>query len=178
MSPVFYLWPGDSPVFLIEQYPNLVISRSFSKNFGLAGLRLGFAVSSNKNIDEIARYLQNFRVNKMAEIAGMRVLKYLDYFQDIWQKIAHTRDYFAKGLSDIGIVALPSKSNFVLADFLTEKKTRQVWHYLREENVFTVAAWEKEFSGLDNHYIRFTISNNEEMAYVLELLQRFLRNTF
>jgi histidinol-phosphate aminotransferase len=173
-----YEYLGESVVDLIGQYPNLVISRSFSKNFGLAGLRLGFAVSSNRNIDEISRYLQNFRVNKMAEIAGMKVLKYLDYFQYIWQKIAHTRDYFAKGLSDIGIVVLPSKSNFVLADFLTEEKTRQVWCYLREENVFTVAAWEKEFSGLDNHYIRFTISNHEEMTYVLELLQRFQRNTF
>ncbi len=173
-----YEYLGESVVDMIEQYPNLVISRSFSKNFGLAGLRLGFAVSSTRNIDEIARYLQHFRVNKMVEIAGIKVLKYLDYFQDIWQKIAHTRDFFAKGLSDIGIVVLPSKSNFVLADFLTEEKTRQVWHYLREENIFTIAAWEKEFSGLDNHYIRFTISNNEEMAYVLELLQRFQRNTF
>ena len=172
-----YEYLGESVVDLIGQYPNLVISRSFSKNFGLAGLRLGFAVSSRRNIDEIARYLQHFRVNRMAEIAGIKVLSYLDHFQDIWQKIAHTRDFFARGLSEMGIVVLPSKSNFVLADFLTEEKTRQVWYYLREENVFTVAAWEEEFSGLDNHYIRFTISNHEEMDYALKLLQRFQNNT-
>ena len=173
-----YEYLGESVVDLIEQYPNLIISRSFSKNFGLAGLRLGFAVSSANNILEIARYSQPFRVNKMAEIAGIKVLKYLDYFQNIWQEIVRTRECFVSRLQDMGIIALPSKTNFVLTDFVTEEKTRQVWQYLREENVFTVAAWETEFTGLDSHYLRFTVSNHEEMAYVLELLERFQKNAF
>ncbi len=168
-----YEYSGESVVDLIGQYPNLVISRSFSKNFGLAGLRLGFAVSSTKNITEIAQYSQHFRVNKMAEIAGIKVLKYIDYFQGIWQEIARTREYFVSRLQDMGIIALPSKTNFVLVDFVTGEKARQVWQYLREENVFTVAAWEVEFTGLDNRYLRFAISNHEEMAYVLELLEKF-----
>lgn len=168
-----YEYLGESVVDLIGQYPNLVISRSFSKNFGLAGLRLGFAVSSTKNITEIAQYSQHFRVNKMAEIAGIKVLKYIDYFQGIWQEIARTREYFVSRLQDMGIIALPSKTNFVLVDFVTGEKARQVWQYLREENVFTVAAWEVEFTGLDNRYLRFAISNHEEMAYVLELLEKF-----
>lgn len=172
-----YEYLGESVVDLIEQYPNLVISRSFSKNFGLAGFRLGFAVSSNKNIFEISRYGQQFRVNKMAEMAGIKVLKYLDYFQNIWQEIARTRDFFIDGLKDLNIIVLPSKANFVLVDFTTEEKARKIWHFLREEKVFVVAGWEQEFSGLDNQYIRFTIGNREEMSLVLELLKRFSGNT-
>ncbi len=172
-----YEYLGESVVDLIEQYPNLVISRSFSKNFGLAGFRLGFAVSSSKNIFEISRYGQQFRVNKMAEMAGIKVLKYLDYFQNIWQEIARTRDFFIAGLKDLNIIVLPSKANFVLVDFTTEEKARKIWHFLREEKVFVVAGWEQEFSGLDNQYIRFTIGNREEMSLVLELLKRFSGNT-
>ena len=171
-----YEYLGKSVVDLIEQYPNLVISRSFSKNFGLAGLRLGFIISAKNNIRGIAHYCQHFRVNKMAEIAGIKVLNYLDYFQKIWQEIAQIRNFFIAGLREKDIISFPSHTNFVLADFISEEKTRKVWQYLKKEKVYTFAAWEEEFSGLDKHYIRFTISNREEMAYVLELLDRFLKN--
>ena len=110
-------------------------------------------------------------------MAGIKVLKYLDYFQNIWQEIARTRDFFIAGLKDLNIIVLPSKANFVLVDFTTEEKARKIWHFLREEKVFVVAGWEQEFSGLDNQYIRFTIGNREEMSLVLELLKRFSGNT-
>ncbi len=173
-----YEYLGESVVDLIEQYPNLVISRSFSKNFGLAGLRLGFAISLPQNISKIAHYGQHFRVNKMAEVAGIKVLKYRDYFQKIWQEIAQTRDFFITGLREIGIKVFPSQTNFVLADFITEEQTRKVWQYLRKEKVYTFAAWGEEFSGLDRHYLRFTIGYRSDMAYVLELLERFTKKCF
>ena len=168
-----YEYLGESVVDLIEEYPNLVISRSFSKNFGLAGFRLGFAVSSTRNIAKIAHYCQHFRVNKMAEMAGIKVLKYLAYFQEIWEEIARVRDQFINGLQQMGIMVFPSRANFVLADFVSLENTKKVWQYLRKEGVYTFAAWGEEFSGLDEHYIRFTISNQQEMDYVLTLLERF-----
>jgi histidinol-phosphate aminotransferase len=168
-----YEYLGESVVDLVQEYPNLVISRSFSKNFGLAGFRLGYAVSSTRNIAEIAHYCQHFRVNKMAEIAGIKVLKYLAYFQKIWEEIAKVRGQFIDGLQQIGIMVFPSQSNFVLVDFVSQEKTRKVWQYLKKEGVYTFPAWGEEFSGLDHHYIRFTISNQQEMDYVLTLLERF-----
>jgi len=168
-----YEYLGESVVDLIQEYPNLVISRSFSKNFGLAGFRLGFAVSSTRNIAKIAHYCQHFRVNKMAEIAGIKVLKYLAYFQEIWEEIARVRDQFINGLQQMGIMVFSSRANFVLADFVSLENTKKVWQYLRKEGVYTFAAWGEEFSGLDEHYIRFTISNQQEMDYVLTLLERF-----
>ncbi len=171
-----YEYLGETVVDLVEQYPNLVISRSFSKNFGLAGLRLGFAVSSSVNIIKIARYCQHFRVNKMAEIAGIKVLKYLDYFQAVWQKVAKVREQFINRLQQLDIMAFPSRTNFVLADFVTREKTEHLWQYLRKEHVYTFAAWGEEFSGLDKHYIRFTIGNQQEMDYTLMLLGRYQKN--
>ncbi len=171
-----YEYIGESVADLIEQFPNLVISRSFSKNFGLAGLRLGFAISSVKNIEEISRYCQKFRVNKMAEIAGIKVLNYLDYFQKAWQEIALVREFFIDGLKNTGITPFPSKTNYVLVDFINQKKARNIWQYLRKENVFTFASWEGEFSGLDSHFIRFAISNHEDMSHVLQLLEKFQNN--
>lgn len=168
-----YEYLGESAVDLIEQYSNLVISRSFSKNFGLAGYRLGFAVSSITNIEKISKYCQHFRVNKMAEIAGTKVLKYLDYYQNIWQEVAMTREQFIRGLHQIGVKAFPSRTNFVLADFISREATSKIWQYLKKEGVYTFAAWGEEFSGLDKHYIRFTISRKREMDYVLILIDQY-----
>ncbi len=167
---------GESVIDLIEQYPNLVISRSFSKNFGLAGFRLGFAVSSPLNIKKIANYCQHFRVNKMAEIAGMSALKYLDYYKHKWQEIGQTRNQFIDGLRQMKLKVFFSHTNFVLVDFITKEKTNRVWSYLKREGVHTFPAWGEEFSGLDNHYIRFTIGNQKEMSFVLMLLKDFQKS--
>jgi len=168
-----YEYLGDTVVDMVDQYPNLVISRSFSKNFGLAGLRLGFAVSSLVNIAEISRYCQHFRINKIAELAGTKVLKYLDYYKEIWQEVARVREQFIIGMQQLNIKVFTSQTNFILADFLTSENTRRVWSYLKREGVYTFAAWGEEFSGLDQHYIRFTIGNQQEMSYVLLLLGQY-----
>ncbi|MBN2394880.1 MAG: aminotransferase class I/II-fold pyridoxal phosphate-dependent enzyme [Candidatus Atribacteria bacterium] len=166
-----YEYLGDTMVDLIHQYPNLVVIRSFSKNFGLAGFRLGFAVSSAQNIEKISRFCQCFNVNKMAEIAGIKVLKYLNYYKRVWQAIEKIRNNFIQGLLQLEVKAFPSKANFILVDFITEENTKRVWNDLKKNNVHTFAAWDGEFSGLENHYIRFTVGNKEEMDYVLKLLR-------
>jgi len=172
-----YEYLEETVADLIDKYPNLVISRSFSKNFGLAGLRLGFTIANPNNIKRIAGYYQHFRVNKMAEIAGIRVLKYLDYYKTIWQEIAKARKLFIKGLHQINIKAFSSKANFVLVDFISKKETEKVWHYLQSKRVYVFPAWGDEFSGLDNHYIRFAIGNRSEMDYVLNLLDKYQRSS-
>lgn len=168
-----YEYLGETVADLIDKYQNLVISRSFSKNFGLAGFRLGFTIASPKNIKNIDRYCQQFRVNRMAEIAGIKVLKYLNYYKEIWQEVARVRNQFITSLHQINIMAFPSKSNFVLVDFITQENTKSVWQYLRKEGVYAFAAWEDEFSGLENHYIRFTIGTQQEMDYTLMLLNQY-----
>lgn len=171
-----YEYLGETVVDLIDQFPNLVILRSFSKNFGLAGLRLGFVISSSKNIKKISHFCQCFRVNKMAEIAGIKVLNYLDYYKNIWQEVEKIREKFIQGLSQLNIKAFSSKTNFVLVDFVTQENTKRVWNYLKKENVYTFAAWGGEFSGLEKHYIRFTIGKQKEMDYVLMLLHYYQEN--
>jgi histidinol-phosphate aminotransferase len=82
-----YEYLGETIVNLIDKYKNLIISRSFSKNFGLAGLRLGFAISNPQNIKKLTVFGQHFRVNRMAEKSAAKVLKYLDYYQEVWERV-------------------------------------------------------------------------------------------
>lgn len=170
-----YEYLGETVVDLIDKYENLIISRSFSKNFGLAGLRLGFAISNPQNIKRLAIFCQYFRVNRMAEKAAGKVLKYLDYYQEVWEKIKKVRDEFVRQINELGFFAYNSKANFVLVEFKDKKETERVWEYLKEKGIYTLPGWENEFSGLDDQFIRFTIGEEWEMDRVVAVFSDYVK---
>ncbi len=172
-----YEYLGETVVDLIDKYENLIISRSFSKNFGLAGLRLGFAISNSRNIKKLAVFGQYFRVNRMAEKAAGKVLKYLDYYQEVWGKMKKVRDKFIGQINELGFSAYDSKANFVLVEFKNKKETEKVWKYLKEKGIYTLPGWENEFSGLDDNFIRFTIGEEWEMDKVVEVLSDYVKKS-
>jgi len=172
-----YEYLGETIVDLIDKYKNLVISRSFSKNYGLAGLRLGFAISNPQNIKKLATFGQYFRVNRIAEKAAEKVLKYLDYYQQNWGKIKKVRDKFVRQINGLGFFAYDSKANFVLVEFKNKNETERVWKYLKENGIYTLPGWENEFSGLKNNFIRFTIGEEWEMNKVIEVLLDYVKKS-
>ena len=173
-----YEYLGETVVDLIDKYENLIISRSFSKNFGLAGLRLGFAISNPQNVKKLAAFGQYFRVNRIAEKAAGEVLKYLDYYQEVWEKIKKARDKFVRQINELGFFAYDSQANFVLVEFKNKKETERVWKYLKEKDIYTLAGWENEFSGLGDQFIRFTIGEEWEMDRVVEVLIDCIKKSY
>ena len=172
-----YEYLGETVVDLVGKYENLIISRSFSKNFGLAGLRLGFAISNPQNIKKLAAFGQHFRVNRMAEKTAGKVLKYLDYYQEVWKKMKKVRDKFVKQINELGFFAYDSKANFVLVEFKNKEETERVWKYLKEKGIYTLAGWENEFSGLRDQFIRFTIGEEWEIDKVFEVLYDYVKKS-
>ncbi len=172
-----YEYLGETVVNLIDKYENLIISRSFSKNFGLAGLRLGFAISNPQNIKKSDAFGQYFRVNRMAEKAAGAVLKYLDYYRKAWEKIKKVRDKFVRQMNELGFSAYDSKANFVLVEFKNKEETERIWKYLKEKSIYTLPSWEDEFSGLDDQFIRFTIGDEWEMDKVVEVLSDYVNRS-
>ena len=170
-----YEYLGETVVNLIDKYENLIISRSFSKNFGLAGLRLGFAISNPQNIKRLAIFCQYFRLNRMAEKAAEKVLKYLDYYRKAWGKIKKVRDKFVRRINELGFSAYDSKANFILVEFKNKEETERVWKYLKGKGIYTLPGWENEFSGLDDQFIRFTIGEEWEMNRVVEVLSDYVK---
>jgi len=169
-----YDYLGKTVIDLIDKYPNLIISRSFSKSFGLAGLRLGFAISNSHNIKKLAAFGRYFRVNRIAEKAAGEVLKHLDYYQEAWKKIKKVRDNFVRQINELGFFAYNSKSNVVLVEFNNKKETERVWKYLKEKGVYTTPGWDKnEFSGLGDQFIRFTVGAEWEMDRVVKILTKY-----
>jgi len=100
---------------LIKKYPNLFITRSFSKAYGLAGLRVGFGIGSPKIINLLNRLRQPFNVNLFAQELAVLALKDNDFIKHTVSRNKIIRDEMTKEISSKGILCLPSMANFVLA---------------------------------------------------------------
>ncbi|MGQ9788685.1 MAG: pyridoxal phosphate-dependent aminotransferase [Candidatus Hadarchaeaceae archaeon] len=168
----YYEYTGKTVVDLVKKHENLIVLRSFSKNFGIAGLRLGVAISRPENIRKIERIRQPFNVNRMAEKAGLIVLKHKNEYKKIWQRVLKTGRKFAAEIKKMGYRPFPVNTNFVLVDFLDEKKASELFLKLKNSGIETYPGWsDEDFEGDLNHHIRFAVSTEKHMKLAVEVLK-------
>lgn len=106
---------GETVMGQIQNNPNLIVMRTFSKAFGMAALRLGYLLGQPSTIELLNRARQPFNVNTMTQRAGVLALEYLeDYNEQIRSLVQETQIIYEtlKGIS--GIKVFPTGANFVL----------------------------------------------------------------
>ncbi|MBS7246951.1 MAG: histidinol-phosphate transaminase [Candidatus Jordarchaeales archaeon] len=100
---------------LIHEYDNLIVLRTFSKGFGIAGLRFGVALSNQEIADIMRRGLQPYNVSNIAQYTALTLLEHWSYLAEKINEIKRQREALLKELSEIeGLKAYPSKANFIL----------------------------------------------------------------
>lgn len=99
---------------LLGNRPNIVVLRTFSKAYGLAGLRLGYGVMAPKLAEYLLRVKLPFSVNLLAEEAGLAALDDKVFLDETIALNARERERVAKKLSELGAFVLPSQANFVM----------------------------------------------------------------
>jgi len=97
----------------MREFPNLIISRTFSKAYGLAGLRVGYAFADAQVIDMMNRVRQPFNVNSVAQAAAVAALQDTEFVKNTYTLNLLGMWQITKGLEDIGIEYIPSFGNFV-----------------------------------------------------------------
>ncbi len=110
-----YVEEPDYPdgMTLLAQYPNLVVTRTFSKIFGLASLRIGYGVTSESITDVLNRVRQPFNVNAYAQAAALASLGDRDFVQRSQSTNRAGLEQIAKGLEEFGLDYIPSVGNFI-----------------------------------------------------------------
>ncbi|PVY78408.1 histidinol-phosphate aminotransferase [Tamilnaduibacter salinus] len=101
---------------MLSDYPNLIVARTFSKAWGLAGLRVGYALSSPEIADLMNRVRQPFNVDNVAQAAATAVLEDKDYLAESRRVNEAGRDQLMAGFERLGLTAIPSHGNFVTVD--------------------------------------------------------------
>jgi histidinol-phosphate aminotransferase len=107
---------GDARAWL-DRYPNLVVFRTFSKAYGLAGLRVGYALSSAPLADLLNRVRQPFNNNSLALLAAEIALDDADYVRESVALNTRERARLAQALQAMGLTVLPSQANFLAIGF-------------------------------------------------------------
>jgi len=100
---------------LLGDRPDVLVVRSFSKSYGLAGVRLGYAVGSSSLIAQLAAAQDPYPVSTLAVAAGSAVLRDLDHYEARIEDVRVERERLSNGLRDLGWDVQPSHANFVFA---------------------------------------------------------------
>ena len=105
---------GYDSLAWVREYPNLIVSRTFSKAYGLAGLRVGFGIAQPGLTDLLNRLRQPFNVNSLAQAAAIAVLNDEAYLQKSAQVNAEGYQQLTAAFEQMGLEDVPSSGNFVL----------------------------------------------------------------
>lgn len=165
-----YVEDPDFPdgLALQAEFPNLVVTRTFSKAYGLAGLRVGYAVSNTDIANILSRVRQPFNVNNLALIAAEHALKDTDYLQQTVHVNNTGMALYEQELPDLGLRYIPSAGNFITVDL--ERDAMPVYQAMLEQGVIVrpVANY-----GMPNH-LRISIGLPEENQRCLEALAKMV----
>ena len=100
---------------LMKQYDNLIILRSMTKDFALAGLRLGYAIAREPTITVLKRIKPPWNVNSIAQRAGLFVIDKDLHIEECTEKIREAQNFLIEELCKMGFQVIPSQTNFFLA---------------------------------------------------------------
>lgn len=159
---------GRSAAGLINRCPNLLVVRTFSKSYSLAGLRVGYALGDEELIEGIMRVKDSFNsytVDRLAQIGAREAIRDDFYFQETRAKIIRTRERVSAKLNDWGFHVIPSQANFIFIEN-RQYPGRVLFQKLREKGIL-VRYFDKP--KIDN-FIRVTIGTDGEMDCFLEAI--------
>lgn len=155
---------------LVDTYPHLIVLRSLSKSFGLAGLRIGYAIANPQVIDYLYRAAQLFPVNKVAIAAGIAALADQAYVQANIQNILAEKPRLQQALVNLGFKVYPSDTNFLFVDTQPLNLPSDVLvKALQNQNIWVADFGSKP--GLGDHYFRAAVGTPEENQGLLKGLE-------
>ena len=149
----------------LTEFPNLVVTRTFSKAFGLAALRVGYAVSAPGIADVLNRVRQPFNVNSLAMSAALAVLQDEEYLERSVALNASELRRLEAAFDEMGIRYVPSVGNFVLIDL--QRDAQPVYEALLHEGVIVRPVGNY---GLPN-YLRISVGTPAENTRLLDAMR-------
>ncbi|HSA75074.1 MAG TPA: histidinol-phosphate transaminase [Candidatus Nitrosocosmicus sp.] len=160
---------------LVEEYENLIILRSLTKTFGLAGLRIGYMISAEPNIDKLSHHLISWNVNGLAQIAGIEALKDKEHLQStISNNNSERSRLYPLYSKNAKVKAIPTDTNFYLVQISDSKmsSTNLRDKLLKESKILVRDC--KNFTGLNDKFIRVAIKTRKENDILIRALEEAL----
>jgi len=164
-------YADHNAVELLRELPNLVITRTFSKSYGLAGLRVGYGLASPGIIEILDRVRDSYNVNRLSQAGAKAAIEDKAHYRPIIAKICQTRDAFIDSLRGRGWFAYESHANFVFGEPANAAGQRgpavakSLFDYLNAHKVLV-----RYFTGnaLTESGLRISVGTDAQMATLLD----------
>lgn len=160
----YYEFSGVTALPLIEQFPNLFVSRTFSKVFGMAAMRLGCLFSHDANVQYLHKAQSPYSVNSLAVLAAQAAIRDTGYIKSYVAEALAARELLVIGLEKLGIGHVPSSANFVL--IYAGERALEIRDHLRGKNIL-VRDRSYEIPGA----VRITVGTREQTRRALAALE-------
>jgi histidinol-phosphate aminotransferase len=159
----------DRALFDLAERGNTVITRTFSKIYGLAGLRVGWGYFPAPILHEVRKVLLPGGVALLSQAAARAAIEDRAAMAEAWRDNARHRDMLSRGLEDLGLLAVASQTNFVLADFGTPERAVSAFDALRARGIIV-----RPMGGYGlPSCLRVTVSVEAHMRQTLDLLHEW-----
>jgi histidinol-phosphate aminotransferase len=164
----------ESATNLVHEFDNVIVTRTFSKVFGMAGIRLGWCYCPYHAADILEKIGPSFPVNIAAFEAGIAAIEDKKHTLDVLDHNAKWVKIFSKELTEMGLEVYPSQTNFVLVKFpegcgVTPKEMN---NHLNSNGIIPRMFSIDDFADK----LRFTIGKGWEMEKTIEVMKRILMN--
>ncbi len=153
---------------LLEKYKNIIVTRTFSKFYSLAGLRIGYGIASEEIVDILSRVREPFNVNSAAQAGALAGLNDKKYYDDILKAFEKEKRYLYQQLEKLGLSFVESFTNFVLID--VRQDSVDIFQKLLHKGIIVrdMSSW-----GLDG-FIRVSIGKPKENKHFIRVLKEIL----
>ncbi len=160
-------------ISLLAQFPNLLIVRTFSKSYSLAGERIGFVVGDRQVIDALNTVRLPFNLTRLNQVAACASLRHVDQAKEMIRRIVRERDRLEHviPLSCPGLKVLPSDANFLLVKCPSPAYAKAIFEALTARKIL-IRYFDKP--GLES-YVRITIGTQQQNEVVLATLETFVK---
>lgn len=151
---------------LQKEFPNLIILRTFSKIYGLAGLRIGYTIANEDFVRDIEKYSPPFRINYLAARAALAAMDDLEFVKKCVQFNSRERNFLYNELKNSGYNVIPSQGNFIYMYFDRHEEKERIFKQLEDEGILVcnLDIFEQENS------LRISIGKSETNKKIIECL--------
>lgn len=168
----FIEFGGESAANLIFDYDNVIVTRTFSKAFSLAGLRTGYIIGKEDIISLLDNSNDAYPLGRTAEAAAIASLKNIGKIKERVILLKSLTKEFARNLEEFGIITYPTETYFFLVKvpkFTADEFVR----LLEKKNIHARALHQR---GMENKFIRFATSTSENNKKVLDAIHEIMTN--
>jgi histidinol-phosphate aminotransferase len=169
LDETYYHFCHKTNIELVKEFDNLIVMQTFSKAYGLTGLRLGYIASNRANIEQMSKINLPFPVNAVAIYAALAALEDHDHVEKVVQEIEREKKFLFEELHKLGLDVLNSDINFLLVKL--DERSTIVHQQLAERGILV-----KNLNSFPvmKGYLRITIGTRKQHELLLHALHEIL----